>query len=89
MAGACECGDGHSGFVKCGKFLDIGPVWYTGRNLLLGVSGPRRAFVHLVGHFGSPYTALRASTYNLTPVSVYTHFAITLIHSLLCSYVSD
>ena len=22
MTGTCECGKGHSGFIKCGEFLD-------------------------------------------------------------------
>ena len=38
MASACECGDEHSGFLKCGEFIDLGPVRFSGRFLLLGVS---------------------------------------------------
>jgi hypothetical protein len=39
VAGFCECGDEPSGERKCGDFLSsIGPVSFSGRTLLHGVS---------------------------------------------------
>ena len=38
MAGACECGNEPSGFIKCGEFLHyLGPVSFSRRSPLHGV----------------------------------------------------
>jgi hypothetical protein len=38
VAGSCERGNEHSGFIKCGNFLSSrGPVCFSGRTLLHGI----------------------------------------------------
>ena len=38
VAGSCECSNTPSGSIKCAKFLDWGPIIFSGRTLHQGVS---------------------------------------------------